>query len=185
MSNKPTYEEMKKRIKELKVSLSEMKRNEKKIIEYQTSLEKVNIQLLETNQALSVLARNIDEDKEALENRIYEIVRSKITPIVIKLKEEKSFRKHKAYLGVLIAHLNRLISDSSQYREIDISLTDQEMHVAVMIKNGLTSQKIANMLCVSINTIKTHRKNIRKKLKIQNSKVNLTSYLIRKFRGGG
>jgi DNA-binding CsgD family transcriptional regulator len=49
--------------------------------------------------------------------------------------------------------------------------------VAVMVKNGLTSQKIADMLYISLDTVKTHRKNIRKKLKIQNSKVNLTSYL--------
>jgi DNA-binding NarL/FixJ family response regulator len=47
---------------------------------------------------------------------------------------------------VLVAHLNILISDSSQHLEIDTSLSDQEMRIAVMIKNGLTSQKIANML---------------------------------------
>ena len=56
-------------------------------------------------------------------------------------------------------------------------ITDQEMRVAVMVKNDLTSQKIANMLYISLHTVKTHRKNIWKKLNIQNSTVNLAFYL--------
>jgi len=122
VEHKRTEEEMKKthddlelrvkeRTKELKAALSEMKRNEKEIIKHKTSIEKVNIQLLETNQALSVLASNIAKDKETLENRIYELVSSKIMPIAIELKEDKSFRKRKADLEVLVAHLNSLISD--------------------------------------------------------------------------
>ena len=102
---------VKERTKELKAALSEMKRNEKEIIKHKTSLEKVNIELLETNQALAVLASNIAKDKEALENRIYELVSSKITPIAIKIKEDKSFRKPKADLEVIVAHLNSLISN--------------------------------------------------------------------------
>ena len=176
---------VKERTKELKAKLFEMKRNENEILKHKTSMEKINLQLLETNQALSVLARNIDKDKEAIENRIFKIVNSKITPIVMELKEDKRFRKREADLEALEAHLNILVSDLSLDSEIDTSLTDQEMNVAVMIKNGLTSQKIAKILCVSLNTIKTHRKNIRKKLKIQNSKLNLTSYLNRNYIDNG
>jgi len=52
-----------------------------------------------------------------------------------------------------------------------------ELRIAAMVKNGLTSQEIARQLNISLHTVKTHRKNIRKKLKIQNSTVNLSSYL--------
>ena len=78
--------------------------------------------------------------------------------------------------------IHNLISGFIYYDEIDTSLTDQEMRVAVMVKNGLTSPKIVNLLNISLNTVKTHRKHIRKKLKIQNSKVNLASFLRSKFR---
>jgi DNA-binding CsgD family transcriptional regulator len=51
------------------------------------------------------------------------------------------------------------------------------MRVAVMVKNGLTSQKIADMLNVSLHTVKSHRKNLRKKLNIQKSDISLGAYL--------
>ena len=103
-------------------------------------------------------------------------------PIVNELQEDKFQRKYQPDLELLAAYLNNLISGFTYYDEIDTSLTDQEMRVAVMVKNGLTSPKIANLLNISLNTVKTHRKNIRKKLKIQNSKVNLASFLRSKFR---
>jgi DNA-binding NarL/FixJ family response regulator len=49
-------------------------------------------------------------------------------------------------LEVLTTYLNSLISGPTDHHDIIISLTDQEMRVAVMIKNDLTNQKIANML---------------------------------------
>jgi DNA-binding CsgD family transcriptional regulator len=46
-----------------------------------------------------------------------------------------------------------------------------------MIKNGFSSEQIARVLYTSPHTIKTHRRSIRKKLKLQNAEVNLASYL--------
>ena len=105
------------------------------------------------------------------------IISSKIMPIIKELQKDKDCQKRLVDLDILIAHLNGLSPESSRHNIIDTALTEQEMRVAVMVKNGLTSQKIADMLYISLHTVKTHRKNIRKKLKIQNSKVNLSSYL--------
>ncbi len=41
---------------------------------------------METNQALSILARNIDRDKELLEKNIYERTNTNIIPIIKKLE---------------------------------------------------------------------------------------------------
>jgi DNA-binding CsgD family transcriptional regulator len=57
------------------------------------------------------------------------------------------------------------------------ALTQTEVRVATLIKNGLSSQAIAKKLHVSLHTVKTHRRNIRKKLNVRNSSVNLVSYL--------
>jgi DNA-binding NarL/FixJ family response regulator len=56
-------------------------------------------------------------------------------------------------------------------------LTPTETKVAVMAQNGMKSFEIANQLHISMETVKTHRKNIRKKLGIQNSDLNLFTYL--------
>lgn len=48
-------------------------------------------------------------------------------------------------------------------------LTKREYEVVSLITNGLTSKQIADQLCLSINTIESHRKRIFKKLGIKNS----------------
>ena len=46
-----------------------------------------------------------------------------------------------------------------------------------MVKNGLTSKDIARSLHVSVHTINSHRNNIRRKVNINNEKVNLVAFL--------
>lgn len=159
------------------LSLSMKWRTECELMEYKSSLEKVNREIIETNKALSVLARNIDRDRKLLEEKIYKTTRINIIPIIKELQGDKNCQKCMAGLELLKTYLNDLVPSSNDHHDIIISLTDQEMRVAVMIKKGLTSQKIANMLHISLPTVKTHRKNVRKKLKIKNSEINLASYL--------
>jgi len=51
------------------------------------------------------------------------------------------------------------------------------LRIASMIKNGISSEEIARHLYISPSTVKTHRRNIRKKLNIHNSGMNLRAYL--------
>ena len=170
--------QVKKRTRELRIALKNVKRSEKELKQHKSDIEKTNRQLFETNQALSVLARNIDKEKEVFEENINRIISSKIVPIIKELKEDKNCQKRLADLDMLSAHLKGLSPGSGYHHIIDTALTEQEMRVAVMVKNGLTSQKIADMLCISLHTVKTHRKNIRKKLGISNTNINLRTHLM-------
>jgi len=178
---KKSHNELERRVNErtfqLNNALKTIKQSEAKLIQRKLSLEKLNKELLETNQALSVLARNIDKNKELLEKKIYEIIIVKIMPIIEELQDDKSCQKRLADLEVLKTYLKNLISGPTDHHDIIVCLSKQEIRVAALVKHGLTSQKIANMLNISLHTVKTHRKNIRNKLEIQNSKINLTSYL--------
>ena len=174
-----------KRTKELKAAPSELKRKEEELVKLKIYSEKINKELMETNQALSILARNIDREKELLENKIYNTIVTDVMPVITELQNNKTCQRCSADLEVMKIHLNGLISGPTEYQDIITLLTEQEMRVAVLIKKGLTNKKIANMLFISDHTVKTHRKNIRNKLKILNSKVNLTSYLNRYLRDSG
>ena len=103
-------------------------------------------------------------------------------PIIKELQDDKNCQKRLADLELLKTYLNGFIPGPTDQHEIVTYLSSQELRVATMIKRGLTSPKIADMLNVSLHTIKSHRKNIRKKLNLQNSNLNLTSYLKSKFR---
>ena len=173
---------VKERTVELNNALKTVKRSEKKLSQRKLSLEKVNKELLETNQAVSVLARNIDKKKEELEKKYFKICNSKLIPILKGLQKDVYCQKREADLELIINYLNEITCDSPLHHDIDTHLTDQEMRVAMMIKNGMTSQQIGDLLCISLHTVKTHRKNIRKKLKIDNTDINLVSYLKSKMK---
>jgi DNA-binding CsgD family transcriptional regulator len=98
-------------------------------------------------------------------------------PILEELKSEKIPEKTRSKLEVLDAYLRGLIDQTFRGHVIIFSLSPAELRVAMMIKKGFSSEEIARLLHVSPHTVKTHRKNIRKKLNIHNSNINLASYL--------
>ena len=169
--------ENEKKSKVLSHTLKKMGDKEKELIQHESDLEKLNKEIIETNRALSVLARNIVKNKEVFEKKIYETCTAKILPIIKDLKSNKNCQRIMADLDVLETNLNSLFPGSKNHHDIINILTDQEMRVAALIKRGLTTQKISNLLCISIETVKTHRKNIRKKFMIKNSTMSISAYL--------
>ena len=160
--------------------LTSYRLNEADLIREQLRLEhrvqKRTRQLLEANKALSVLARNLDRKKDEEIAQIAREIHSTILPIIGKFESRKAFAKNRSELEVLRVCLKKIGNPSGKASPI-MTLTATELQVAVMIKDALNNLKIADQLNVSLNTIKTHRRNIRKKLDLCNSKINLAAYL--------
>ncbi len=57
------------------------------------------------------------------------------------------------------------------------TLSDREKDVIICVVQGMTNKEIANQLCISTNTVITHRRNIARKLQIH-SPAGLTIYAI-------
>ena len=98
-------------------------------------------------------------------------------PVIDEIKNDKMLEKTRAKLDVLAAYLNDLTPEAARSNDIIVSLSAMELRVAMMIKNGFTSEEIARLLHISPHTVKTHRRSIRKKLNIKNADINLASYL--------
>ena len=139
-------------------------------------------ELVETNKALAVLARNIDRKRERGHDKTIRTVNSKILPIIEQFQKNKAFTKHWPEIDVVKAYLKELTAGSKDEPGVIFILSNAELRVATMIKNGFSSPEIARLLSVSLDTVKTHRKHIRRKLNISNSKINLTTYLRAKIR---
>ena len=86
-----------------------------------------------------------------------------------------AFRRleHKSKQSDVSAKISSMISPS----ENSEALSEREKDVIVCVVQGMTNKEIADNLCISINTVITHRRNIAKKLQIH-SAAGLTIYAI-------
>ena len=162
---------------ELKEKLDELEGSRQELMANKNELESVNNQLLETNNALSVLARNLENTRKESEKQVLRKTRTLIIPTIEKLKQDRRLVRFRTDLDLLTGYVENLTSDISTKTRNAEMLSATELRIASMIRLGLTSEDIADHLSVSVSTVKTHRKNIRRKLRLKNTGKNLRSYL--------
>jgi len=135
--------------------------------------------LQEVNTALKVLLKRRDADKKELEEKVLLNVREMIEPYLNKLKKTKLDEMQKTYLDIIESNLNDIISPFVCGVSINLlNFTPTELQVAKLVKQGKITKEIASILNLSAKTIEFHRDNIRKKLGINNKKINLRTYLL-------
>ena len=162
---------------DLQDKIEALQLSETALKEHKTELEDVNQQLIETNSALSILARNLEKARKVSERQLLHSSRTLILPIVDKLRQSRYLRGHRTDLDLLSSYIKDLNPGLADEMGIAGALSATESRIAAMIKVGMTSHDIARNLYISPETVKTHRKNIRRKLKLQGSGINLQSYL--------
>lgn len=153
-------------------------------ISAEQELQEINRQLTverkalqETNAALRAVLARIEEEKQEIYKNMQANVEKVLMPILNALMLELP-KVQRQYVEMLKTQLEEITSPfikhlSHQYH----SLTPSEVEICNMIRNGLRTKEIAEMRRVSIATINRHREHVRRKLKIANSDVNLTTYL--------
>jgi PAS domain S-box-containing protein len=166
---------------QLQEALAKLDQKQRELIAHKSDLERATRELVQTNTALSVLARNIDRKSGELENRIARSVSSRIMPLIDELSRDIAAERTRVKLEVLAACLKELTPGISRGREVIASLSATELRVAVMIKKSFRTNEIARLLHISPETVKTHRRSIRKKLGVAHSAINLSSYLMQKL----
>jgi len=159
--------------------ITERKLAEKALREREAELEIKTNSLEELNTALRVLLKKRDEDKAELNEKVLCNVKDLIVPYLDKLKKSLPNQKQVDYINILESNLSNIISEfsctlSSKY----LGLSPKEILVANLIRDGKTNKEIGEVLALSIRTIETHRKHMRKKLNIENKKKNLRSHLL-------
>jgi FixJ family two-component response regulator len=170
---------------EFRHAYDELKQKKEELLFNELQLKQANKQLMETNNALSVLAQNIDRTRKETEFQVSTRIRSSIMPLIEKFNESKHLAEFRVELDVLMDFMDDLLTGLSGEPQIARVLSATEFRVAALIKNGLTTDEIANHMFVSPCTVKSHRRNIRKKLKLSHSSHNLKSFLQSKFEEQG
>lgn len=160
------------------IDISTSKSLEQEIEKNRQQLFEQNEMLSSKNYALRELISQVQKEKERTEEQILERMDKLVMPFMAKLKELCQDQAL-TYITIIEHNLNELTSTfNNSIMQKFIKMTPKEIEICNMIKNGLSSKDIAQIMHVSPKTIETHRKNIRKKLKLTKKHRNLFSYLL-------
>jgi DNA-binding NarL/FixJ family response regulator len=170
--------QLQERDRNMKQMIADLQNNQAQLMEQKQKLEFLNERLLETNRAFSTLAQNLDFERAEILNRITQKIESGVMPALAKIRSDTHLARYSIEMDMILNMLQDITFGASPADPLSANLTTAEARVASLIKKGLTTDKIAEQLFISVDTVKTHRKNIRKKLNITNSTNGLKEYLL-------
>lgn len=155
------------------------------VAERTAALEQEKTQLQEMNVTLRTVMKSVDKERETFQARVADLVRTAMLPALNALRKQPSESIRSSYLDILEDQLLKLPQGGEDDNHaLLLKLTPTEMKVCQFIQAGAATKEIAEALNLSVVTVQTHRRNIRRKLDLQNRNVNLYIFLNHAARSG-
>jgi DNA-binding NarL/FixJ family response regulator len=152
-------------------------RLEELVAERTIALERKNI-------ALAEVLDSIQGERERSRLEINEKIETLVQPVVERLKSGHG-PVARELVELLLKHLDELFSPIvPKMAEMRSLLTAQEYEIACLVRSGAPSKAIAEALRISVETVKWHRANIRKKLGLSDRSRNLADHIGRGEKNG-
>jgi PAS domain S-box-containing protein len=133
--------------------------------------------LVEKNIALREVMSQLDVEKKSMADKVRTNIDRLVLPLLARIKRKcaKDVGKH---ILLLEENLRDITGGfGSALSRPMAKLTQQELEVCDMIRQGLRCREISEILNITVRTVETHRNHIRKKLSITGSSNNLATYL--------
>jgi FixJ family two-component response regulator len=140
-------------------------------------LKRKNQELIRANETLSELVKVVEMIRQTTERRIIQQIRTLIVPIIEDLKGHEALEQYEPQFAMLIGYIEDIASGIATDLQANHLCSPMELRVVLMVKNGMKNQAIAQRLHISLETVKAHRRNIRKKLGLTGTKNSLSAYL--------
>jgi len=146
----------------------------------EAALTKLSDSLIEMNTAMKLL---LDQDNDGEESTsIQANIEKFILPFLGELNTNALNGRQKNLLSFIEKNLKEITSKFAiRLSSSDYGFTSRETEVAAMVKEGLRSKEIADILCISEHAIAFHRQSIRKKLGLHNKGDRLEDVLRQQF----
>ncbi len=154
-----------------------LRRCQRDLLKQAKQLEGAKHELQDANTALSVLAHNIEKEQKQSERQIVSRLRLLLRPLRERLRQNGNLYRVAPELSLLSDYVEELDAGLPESFKISSTLSMSEYRIASLIKEGLVNREIADYLSISSDTVKTHRRNIRRKLHLCGSGSNLQGYL--------
>jgi predicted RNA-binding protein YlqC (UPF0109 family)/DNA-binding CsgD family transcriptional regulator len=136
------------------------------------SRKRVLLEVEDLQTALDVLMKKREKDKKIIEERITDNINKLVFPFIKKLKNTVLSANQKELVECLESNLDNIKSSFIEnLNQKFLNFTPMEIQVASLVRDGKSNKEIAKLLCLSINTILSHRSRVRQKLGLKNKKV--------------
>ena len=140
-------------------------------------LRKEKAQLEEMNITLRNVLKSVGREHEEHASNLAAKVNTLVLPALERIESENDLAIRKGYITVVKDQLTRLLPRDTGGMPLLLKLTQMEMKVCQFIQSGHSNKDIADLLNLSVETIQTHRKSIRRKLGLHGRNVSLYAHL--------
>ncbi len=128
----------------------------------------------EMDTAMKVLLRRRELDRKDVEESVAANITEALIPFLVRLKNTGLTKSQMACLDSIECRLKEIASPFlKEISQNGFGLTRTEVQIVSLLRVGKTSKEVAQILNVSINTVKFHRMNIRYKLGLSGRKSSL------------
>lgn len=129
------------------------------------------------DSALKEILSQIEQGKHQMADHIQRNVDRIVLPLVLSLKDHANSLDTKRISLIESQLVDITDSFVSNIENRFSKLTPREIQICNLIRQGLSSKEIAQLLHTSVGTVEQQRKKIRKKLGLSSTGANLTSFL--------
>ncbi len=148
---------------------------EAKLKEYESENRKQDALLKQKDAALRELLSHFESVKGEMQQNILANINQSIVPVLKKLKARE---ENARYVDIIYKALEELPSSfGAKIKEANINLTPTEIKICHLIRIGLNTKAMADLLNVSGATVEKHRTSIRKKFGLSSRGINLEARL--------
>lgn len=141
------------------------------------ALRREKAQLEEMNITLRNVLKSVGREHEEHASNLAAKVNTLVLPALERIESENDPSIRKGYFTVVKDQLTRLLPRDSGGMPLLLKLTQMEMKVCQFIQSGHSNKDIADLLNLSVETIQTHRKSIRRKLGLHGRNISLYAHL--------
>jgi len=142
-------------------------------------LQKRKKELESAITTIRILLEQRDGEKKSIEQNFISHIKKTLIPALQKLDTLCTTAREKKHLQIVSLNIQNLDQKFQQgLFSAAFALSPPELQIASLILQNRTTRQISELLQISESTVSFHRKNIRKKLKLNSSGKSLKKHLL-------
>jgi DNA-binding NarL/FixJ family response regulator len=157
-------------------ALAKLEQSQQDFKQWIVQLGTSNQQLVEANKTILALTKKIEMLRQEIKEEIMAQVRLLLFSFLEYMSDPHGTIPYGDHVSKLCQFITQVDPVSSVSLQAPTALTSRELRIVSMIRQGMTNDEIAEQLYIAPTTVKTHRRNIRKKLGLAGAKNRLQTY---------